>query len=255
MIPGALFYKIFYIYRMNGFFKYFLFLILLLPGALAAQGPTEEYNHSEVSEKDLGYERWKQLTKDVHYDVDELKPKKKKAKEPDFDRDAEVDPPASWDFGAWSAPAKVILILFFGMIIALIIYQVVKNQNKKIGKTPVPSDEEIIEKIEEDIQRSDIDSYLGRAIAEGNYSLAIRLHYLNILKALSLAGIIKWKKDKTNRTYLYEMKEKEMKSDFRELTNIFERVWYGNVILEQWEFESVAPVFEIFSDKIKNGAS
>ena len=115
--------------------------------------------------------------------------------------------------------------------------------------------EEIIEKIEEDIQRSDIDSYLERAIAEGNYSLAIRLHYLNILKALSLSGIIKWKKDKTNRTYLYEMKEKEMKSDFRELTNIFERVWYGNVILEQWEFESVAPVFEIFSDKIKNGAS
>lgn len=238
---------------MNRFFLYLLSLMFLLGPSLKAQGPTEEYNRSEVVERDLDYERWEQLTKDVQYEVEKPKEKKEKPTDPDRNVDRDSNPPPSWDLGEWSAPAKLILILFFAVLIGVIIYYVVQNQNKKIDKTPVPTEEEIIEKIEENIEKSDIDSYLAKAIAEGNYSMAIRLYYLNILKSLTLAGIIKWKKDKTNRTYLYEIKEPQLKSDFKSLTNIFERIWYGNVALGQQEFEALAPVFEIFSDKVKNG--
>lgn len=238
---------------MNRFLPYLLLMMLLLAVGLPAQGPTEEYNTSEVASRDLDYERWKQLTKDVQYDLEKPKERKNRDQEPsELSRENTPNPP-SWNLGQWSGPAKLILILFFAGLIGLIIYYVVRNQSKKVNKTPLPSDDEIIEQIEENIEQSDIDTYLSRAIAEGNYSLAIRLQYLNILKALSLGGIIKWKKDKTNRAYLYEIKDREMKSDFRALTNIFERIWYGNVALEQHEFEGLSPVFEIFSDKIKSG--
>jgi hypothetical protein len=239
---------------MNRFLLYLHLLMLLFGPSLHAQGPTQEYNRSEVIERDLDYERWEQLTKDVQYELEKPKEKKEEPIEPDSSADRESISPPSWNLGEWSAPAKVILILFFAVLIGVIIYYVVQNQNKKIDKTPVATEEEIIEKIEQNIEQSDIDSYLSKAIADGNYSLAIRLYYLNILKSLTLAGIIKWKKDKTNRAYLYEIKDRQTKSDFRALTNIFERIWYGNVALEQQEFESLAPVFEIFSDKIKNGA-
>ena len=238
---------------MNRFTPYMLLLMLLLTVSLSAQGPTETYNSSEVLEQDLDYDRWKQLTKDVEYKV--KKPKEKKKRESQQDLDLDAPNPPSWDLGDWSAPAKLIIILFLAALIGIIIYYVVKNQNKKVDRAPVPSDEEIIEKIEQDIEQSDIDAYLAKAIAEGNYSLAIRLHYLNILKSLSLKEIIKWKKDKTNRAYLFEIKERKMKSDFRALTNICERICYANVVLEQFEYESLAPVFEIISDNIKSGSA
>lgn len=238
---------------MNRFLTFLLLLMLWTGFSLSAQSPTEEYNRSEVTKRDLDHQRWEQLTKDVQYDLE--KPKEKKDPPPERDRSSQRENPPSWNLGDWSAPAKLILILFFAGLIGVIIYYVIQNQSKKVDKTPLPSDDEIIEKIEEDIEQSDIDSYLSRAIAEGNYSLAIRLYYLNILKSLSRKGVIKWKKDKTNRAYFYEIKDQPLRNDFRELTNIFERVWYGNVVLEQWEFESLAPVFEIFTDKIKNGTA
>jgi hypothetical protein len=238
---------------MNRLFNYFFLLLFLIPLGAPAQGPTEEYKQSEIIEQDFDREKWSRITKEVQYDLDKLEEKKNPLEDIDTAPEETSPPPPSFDFGDWSVPAKIILILFFVALIAIIIIQVMKNKNQKIDKKDVQTDDEIIEQIEDNIEASDIESFLDKAIREGNYSLAIRLHYLNILKSLSMRGFIKWKKNKTNRAYLYELKEKQLKNDFQNLTNIFDRIWYGNVILQKEEFESLAPVFEIFSDKIKNG--
>ena len=227
------------------YLKYCLFFILALPIDLQAQSPTEEYLQSEVAPEKFDHEHWKAVTKDMDF-----VPEKKKDKKERVEKEEE---PSFFDSEEWSMFVKFLLIMSFVAIIALIIKKALDNKNKSIKKTVSASDEEIIEEIEENFHESDIEFYIKKAIKEGNYALATRLYYLNILKSLSAKNIIKWKKDKTNRAYLLEIKNVELKHDFRQLTTIFERVWYGEIRLKKEEFESISPVFEGFSSHIKIG--
>ena len=219
--------------------------MLALSIKLQAQSPTEEYLQSEMSPEKFDHKQWEALTKDMDF-VPEKKKERKK-------RTEKNDGSSFFASEAWTVFAKFLLIMLFVIIIGLIIKNALDNKNKTIRKDISTSDEEIIEGIEENIHQSDIETYIKKAIKEGNYTLATRLHYLNVLKSLSAKDVIKWKKDKTNRAYLFEIKNVELKHDFRQLTTIFERVWYGEILLQKEEFESISPVFEGFSNHIKMG--
>ena len=61
---------------------------------------------------------------------------------------------------------------------------------------------------------------------------------------------IKWKKDKTNRNYLNELKALDIKNQFSQLTNIFERVWYGEVAVNEAIFTEIEGQFKGFNNNI-----
>jgi hypothetical protein len=107
-----------------------------------------------------------------------------------------------------------------------------------------PSVEIDLTEIEENLDTADLDPLIRKAIADGNYTLAVRLYYLAILKELHLKGDIDWKKDKTNRIYLREMRENRFFEPFRNTTSVFERVWYGNQTIDENKFEVIQPDFQ-----------
>ena len=72
---------------------------------------------------------------------------------------------------------------------------------------------------------------LAEAEAAGNYRLALRLGYLQLLKLLSDQNLIRWQPDKTNHAYLAELPGEHLRAPFRELTRQFEYVWYGELPL------------------------
>ncbi|MEO0779887.1 MAG: DUF4129 domain-containing protein, partial [Bacteroidota bacterium] len=81
-------------------------------------------------------------------------------------------------------------------------------------------------------------------IAQGDYRLAARLYYLAIIKELSLHEAIQWKRDKTNRDYLRELVGHPLRDEFRALTLVFERIWYGDRALEEADFPLLQARFE-----------
>lgn len=83
--------------------------------------------------------------------------------------------------------------------------------------------------IEEDtIYGVDFGQRISEALSRQDYREAVRLLYLQTLRQLSDAGRIDWQLYKTPTEYIYELKPEHLCASFRELTNCFLRVRYGN---------------------------
>lgn len=99
----------------------------------------------------------------------------------------------------------------------------------------------------EDIYAVDYGAALDDALRLGNYRLAVRLLYRQTLKHLADAGQIEYQPDKTNRQYVYELKNARLRNDFEHLTRQFEYVWYGNFPIDAGRFDALRGQFQAFN--------
>ncbi|WP_197076802.1 DUF4129 domain-containing protein [Hymenobacter terrenus] len=83
----------------------------------------------------------------------------------------------------------------------------------------------------ENIHEVDFPIRIAEAEEAGNFRLATRLGYLEVLKHLTDRGLIRWQADKTNHTYLTELPAGSLHEAFRNATRQFEYVWYGELRL------------------------
>jgi hypothetical protein len=102
----------------------------------------------------------------------------------------------------------------------------------------------------ENIHEIAFDQAILNAINTDDFRLAIRLLYLQTLKALTDKGIINWQVNKTDMTYLKELNDSPYQQLFLELTLQFERSWYGDQSMKRNEFVSVADRFEFFKTEL-----
>jgi hypothetical protein len=96
-----------------------------------------------------------------------------------------------------------------------------------------------IDEIEENLHKAELLDPIQRAIAAGDYPMAVRLYYLSMLKELSVRNYILWKRDKTNGAYLRELAGSPLFPTVQEVTLVFERVWYGKVELTRTDFDQL----------------
>ena len=101
-----------------------------------------------------------------------------------------------------------------------------------------------VESLEDNLPEAHFELPIIRAVEAGDYALAVRLHFLSILKELTLKNHIRWKRDKTTGEYLRELAGSPLAVPVREVTLIFERVWYGTLKLEREDYTSVEKVFQ-----------
>ena len=83
----------------------------------------------------------------------------------------------------------------------------------------------------ENIHEVDFTARIAEAEDAGNFRLATRLGYLEVLKHLTDRGLIQWQPDKTNHAYLAEIAAGPLREAFRSTTRQFEYVWYGELRL------------------------
>jgi hypothetical protein len=100
--------------------------------------------------------------------------------------------------------------------------------------------------VEDNIHEINFNEEIDKAIATGNFRLAVRLFYLRILKQLSDADQINWQPEKTNQTYISEITDASRKHTFKNLTDQFEYVWYGEFAINQQQFDQMKTGFENF---------
>lgn len=103
---------------------------------------------------------------------------------------------------------------------------------------------------DDDIHQINFTEEINKAAASGNFRMAIRLHYLQVLKLLSDNKYIVWKMDKTNAMYVDELANTSLNESFAGITVLFDYVWYGDAIVDAEAYQKAAISFNQFQQKI-----
>ena len=105
---------------------------------------------------------------------------------------------------------------------------------------------------EDIIKNQDIMKLLNEAIRNKNYRMAIRYYYLYVLKKLSNNAFIEWESQKTNADYIHEISENKLKTEFSEITRVYNFIWYGSFDVNENLFAKAKVKFESLLKSIQS---
>jgi len=145
---------------------------------------------------------------------------------------------------------QVILIVIVAIALILIIFLILKQHTKNTRVTEEDNWNIVdLDKTEKPIDI--IDLKIQEAIAEENFSLAVRLYYLKTIAILYFNKWILWKKDKTNATYRDELFNTIYYLGFSDLTLHFEYTWFGKRKIDAPGFNKIERDFKNYIGSIK----
>ncbi len=136
----------------------------------------------------------------------------------------------------------LIYLLMGGLVIYLIIRLLINEKFNSIFTKKATSIMDI-DLAEQHIETLDLDNLLQQAIKNQNYRLAIRYQYLIVLKKLSQANSIEWHFDKTNADYQNELNKPNLQSGFKEVSYLYDYIWYGEQEISQFSYEKALKSF------------
>ena len=139
---------------------------------------------------------------------------------------------------------KWIIYIAMGCLIIYLIVKLLANERfdaifSKKAKTLVD-----LELSKQHIEQVNFDHLLAGALKNKDYRLAIRYHFLKLLKKLSYKEIIVWHFEKTNTDYHREIKEPSLQSGFKDLSYLYDYVWYGEQQIDETSYERASKKFD-----------
>lgn len=142
-------------------------------------------------------------------------------------------------------------ILMIGVFVAAIVFYLGSSQvglfrrkSKTVGHNPEGADEW------EDIFSIPYQAEIDKAVARGNFRLAVRLHFLQLLRQLSDKQVIRYTQDRTNFDYLSELHSTPYYPPFFRLTRHYEYSWYGQFPVSAEAYAQIRSEFESFHQKL-----
>ncbi len=143
----------------------------------------------------------------------------------------------------------ILLIIIITGFVGILAWYIITNnisfkKNKKLTK-PVNPDE-----MPEDIFAINYMNEVDKAVAQGNFRLAIRLQYLRMLKSMAERNIINYKQEKTNLDYMMELQPTIYYNNFFRTTRHYEFAWYGEFPVNQETYALVRRGFDDFEKQI-----
>ena len=103
------------------------------------------------------------------------------------------------------------------------------------------------EESDDELNSENIDDRINEAVRNKYYRQAIRYMYLKTLKLLSDDNIITLHAKSTNQDYIRQMYKHDSLPQFRQLTRIYEYVWYGEFDPTERQFEIISTNFNRFN--------
>ena len=105
---------------------------------------------------------------------------------------------------------------------------------------------------EENIVKSDnIGELIARAVKDGDFRLAIRYYYLQLLRQLNQKELIKYEFQKTNSEYLNEIKAENFRIQLKKAMRLYDFIWYGSFSLSETDFHLAQRDFQNLESSIK----
>jgi hypothetical protein len=139
---------------------------------------------------------------------------------------------------------SIVKIVLCVVIIGLIIWLLFKNDVRFIfyGKSAsVP----IFNELDEDIHEIDFEKRINEELAKKDFRRAIRFLFLKLIKELNNQNLINWQLDKTNADYYKELRNTNYGKEFKELSRLYEYVWYGDFKLEEPHYMTIIQKFNL----------
>lgn len=203
-------------------------------------------------------EDWERAKQGLQYEESNYQPPKEKEQKqltPQQQGETEtvvVEPnrsSPSWSFfdSMW---AKMFGILLVVALLFLIIFLIMDRKKSDSRVKVKPLANALPEELEVLPEESDLDRLLRHYRDNAEWRMATRILFLALLRQLEEKEWIIWKKDKTNRDYLREVRTKGMFADFREMTLVYELVWYGETPLSSSQFQKVDQLFNQLKSKM-----
>ena len=152
--------------------------------------------------------------------------------------------------GVLAAIVKAIPWIVLGLLLFFILkfFLKVNTRNATDVIETIPSiqltnDEELINNMQ-------LNELIAQAIQVKDYRLAVRFYYLLILQKLTDKELIVWQQEKTNEDFIREVAKLKIASDFTEITQLYDFVWYGNFEINEPEFLKATTLFNTLKNKI-----
>lgn len=191
-----------------------------------------------AQDKAIDKSNWEEVTDGIDFKEKPKEPRKAETKQ-----EKKVSNQDRFDWKEFFNSFNVVFkIIGYTALVALVIFTLwkllpyVDNRNKKISSIQqINSDPD---QLEDHMKSLDFESLVAEAVKNENYTLAIRLYYLRILKKLWDNKFIRWRKQKTNYDYIIETSEHPFNSELKLLTRSFERSWYGEKPTYKSTFEN-----------------
>lgn len=146
---------------------------------------------------------------------------------------------------------RVWLYIAIAVFVIILTWYIIENDlflfRKKGAYNPAAAEADI----EADPLSVSFPEAIKEAVQSKNYRLAVRLHYLQLLKTLSEKGIISYQPDKTNFDYLLQVRPTAHYHDFFNATRNYEYSWYGLFPIDEAQYRQIESTFSHFLQKIK----
>ena len=129
----------------------------------------------------------------------------------------------------------------------------IRSAQKGVWTSPLEATDTVEDnwhEVNENTNQERLEKLLQQAINADAYRMAVRLHFLILLKQLNDVEIIRIQEHKTNQDYSLEIDDLYLRADFGQASQIFEYVWYGEVPIQQSEFQDIRIQFDALLAKI-----
>ncbi|UJH66886.1 DUF4129 domain-containing protein [Allomuricauda sp. SCSIO 65647] len=150
---------------------------------------------------------------------------------------------------------KIMEYIIYGLMGLLVIFLLIRVLvNEKFNSIFIKKAKPIIDidLSEQHIENIDLDALLNEALEKKEYRMAIRYQYLKILKRLSEKGLIDWHFEKTNSDYQREIEKPEIKARFKEVSYIYDYIWYGEQEIDGQKYHTADALFAILSNNLRD---
>lgn len=139
----------------------------------------------------------------------------------------------------------LIWLVIIGCFVAAIIWFLAGSQVNIFRKKDTKSTGgENQETMPEDIFSIHYQQEIDQAMKAGNFRLAIRLMFLEMLKKMAERNLIHFKQDKTNLDYLMQLQPTVFYKSFFRITRNYEYSWYGEFNISREVFDRVRDDFK-----------
>ena len=100
---------------------------------------------------------------------------------------------------------------------------------------------------------SNLIRYSNNSLQEraGQFDIAVRLLYIQLLKELQDGGLIKYRKDFSNRDYQTQLKGTGFLAGFREVIQEYERYWFGKYPIDRLSYRNIYQRFTALNERIR----
>jgi hypothetical protein len=156
----------------------------------------------------------------------------------------------SRDVNTSSGYSNILFIVIVIAFIAIVIWYLASIDIRLFRKRSAPVETAEEEELSKDIFSLEYDDEINKAVAAGNFRLAVRLMYLRTLTDLSEKGLISYTHEKTNSDYLSELSGTAYYKSFFRLTRDFDYTWYGKFELSTESFALVQKDFIQFKQAL-----